>query len=51
MAIMVDADMEAVGVKTPGEGKRILESKLGHWHQWQNSVTKFVQAVAGRASE
>ena len=51
VAIMVDADMESVGVKPPGEGKRILESKLGHWHQWQNSVTKFVQAVAGRASE
>jgi len=51
VAIMVDADMEAVGLTPPGEGKRILEARLGHWHQWQNSVTKAVQAVSGRASE
>lgn len=49
--IMVDADMEALGLKPPGEGKRILEAKSGHWHQWQNSVTKVVEAVSGRASE
>jgi GDPmannose 4,6-dehydratase len=49
--IMVDADMESLGLKPPGEGKRILEAKSGHWHQWQNSVTKVVEAVSGRASE
>ena len=51
IAIMVDADMESVGLKPPGEGKRILQAKVGPWHQWQNSVTKSVQAVAGRPSE
>ena len=51
VAIMVDADMEAVGLTPPGEGKKILKAKLGHWHQWSNSVTHAVQAVAGRASE
>jgi len=51
VAIMVDADMESVGLEPLGEGKRILRTKVGHWHQWQDSVTKVVQAVAGRASE
>jgi GDPmannose 4,6-dehydratase len=51
VAIMVDADMESVGLEPPGEGKRILQAKLGHWHQWQNSVTKVAHSVQGRASE
>ena len=49
VAIMVDADMEALGLRSPGKGKLILESKLGHWHQWHNSVSKLVHASAGRA--
>lgn len=51
IAIMVDAELEANGVKSPGAGKRILEAKLGHWHQWQNSVAAVARAVAGRASD
>ncbi len=51
VAIMVDADMQAAGVKPPGKGEKILEAKLGRWHQWQNSVTKVMQATEGRASE
>ena len=51
VAIMVDADMEAIGVKPPGKGKRILEEKLGRWHQWHLAVTKFLQATQGGASE
>lgn len=51
VAIMVDADMESVGLKPVGEGMRILQAKAGPWHQWQNSVTELVRAVAGRASE
>jgi GDPmannose 4,6-dehydratase len=51
VAIMVDADMEAVGLQSPGKGKTILQEKLGHWHQWHNSVSKVVRATAGRASE
>ena len=33
------------------QGKIILEEKLGHWHQWHNSVSKVIRATAGRASE
>jgi GDPmannose 4,6-dehydratase len=36
--IMVDADMEALGLKPPGEGRKILEHKFGGWHRWDNSV-------------
>ena len=51
VAIMVDADVEAAGLTSRGRGKAILEEKIGHWNQWHNSVTRVVQAVAGRASE
>ncbi len=51
VAIMVDADLEAVGLKPPGKGMKILTEKLGHWHQWHNSVSKVVRAPVGRASE
>jgi len=36
--VMVDADLELVGMKSPGEGKRILEAKHGHWHRWEDQV-------------
>ncbi|MCL0072148.1 GDP-mannose 4,6-dehydratase [Thermodesulfovibrionales bacterium] len=36
--IMVDADMEAIGLEPIGEGKRILEEKFTGWHRWDNSV-------------
>jgi hypothetical protein len=48
---MVDADMEAVGLKPPGQGRKILQEKLGDWHQWHSSVTDLFSAVQGRASE
>ena len=48
--IMVDADLEAVGLDPPGEGKRILEEKFGAWHEWDNAVTKAIQQ-AERAVE
>jgi hypothetical protein len=48
---MVDADVEAAGLKPRGEGKAILEQKIGHWNRWQNSVTRMVQAVSGQASQ
>jgi hypothetical protein len=43
--------MEAQGLRAPGKGKIILREKLGHWHQWHNSVSKVIHASAGRASE
>lgn len=51
VAIMVDADMEAMGVQSPGKGKRILEDKLDRWHQWHPAVTKFLAATQGGASQ
>jgi len=36
--VMVDADMEAIGLAPPGEGKKILEEKFTEWHQWDNSI-------------
>jgi GDPmannose 4,6-dehydratase len=47
--IMVDADMEAIGLTTAGDGRRILEEKFGDWHQWNGSVSKSLAAVAGSA--
>jgi GDPmannose 4,6-dehydratase len=51
VAIMVDADVEAAGLKPSGQGKAILEEKVGHWNRWHNSVTRMVQAVPGQASQ
>lgn len=51
VAIMVDADVEALGLKPQGKGKAILEEKLSHWNHWQNSVTRVMQSVAGQASQ
>ena len=36
--VMVDADMEAVGLASPGEGRRILETHHGKWHRWEDQV-------------
>jgi GDPmannose 4,6-dehydratase len=51
VAIMVDADVEAAGLTPRGQGKAILEEKIGHWNQWHNSVTRMVQAINGQASQ
>ena len=32
--IMVDADLEAVGLRAPGEGKAAIDEKFGEWHSW-----------------
>jgi GDPmannose 4,6-dehydratase len=47
--IMVDADIEALGLTTRGDGRRILEQKFGAWHQWTGSVSKSLAAAAGSA--
>lgn len=36
--IMVDADMEALGLAPPGQGKAVLAEKFGEWHRWDNSI-------------
>jgi len=36
--IMVDADMEAIGLEPVGEGKEIMEAKFTGWHRWDTGV-------------
>ena len=36
--IMVDADLELAGLKSPGEGRKILEERFGGWHRWEHQV-------------
>ncbi len=48
--IMVDADMEAIGLEAIGEGKRIMQQRFTNWHRWDNSV-KAVYENARRAVE
>lgn len=36
--IMVDADLELIGLGSPGEGKRLLAERHGKWHQWENTT-------------
>lgn len=36
--IMVDADLELMGLPSPGEGKRILQEKFSGWHRWEDQV-------------
>lgn len=48
--IMVDADLEMVGIEPPGEGRKILEAKFDNWHRWDNAVLQPLQVVDGRAT-
>ena len=36
--IMVDADLELIGLESPGEGAKIIEKHHGHWHRWDSQV-------------
>ena len=36
--IMVDADLEKLGLECPGEGRRILERNFDGWHRWEHQV-------------
>jgi GDPmannose 4,6-dehydratase len=47
--IMVDADLEAIGMTPKGAGRDILVEKFGDWHQWAGSVSKCIAATAGSA--
>ena len=43
VAIMVDADMEAIGLPPVGQGQHILSGKFSEWHQWSAAVTSVYQ--------
>jgi GDPmannose 4,6-dehydratase len=49
--IMVDADMEAAGLKPIGEGTRILQLRFSDWHRWRPLVTDVVQSLESSALE
>lgn len=49
--IMVDADLELIGLQPKGEGVKILQERFSGWHRWQSAVTKVKESVEGQASE
>ena len=36
--IMVDADLELLGLEAPGDGKKIVEQKFSDWHRWEDQI-------------
>ncbi len=36
--IMIDADLELIGLEKPGEGQKIIEEKFNGWHRWDAQV-------------
>jgi len=36
--IMVDADLEVLGLEAPGEGRKALEKQHGKWHRWEDQI-------------
>jgi len=37
--IMVDADLELIGLDCPGEGRKIMETHHGRWHRWEDQIS------------
>ena len=37
--LMVDADMELIGLESSGEGRRIVSETHGSWHTWDDQIT------------
>ena len=36
--IMMDADLELIGLESPGDGKKIVEDKFDDWHNWEDQI-------------
>ncbi len=36
--IMMDADLELIGMDAPGDGKKIVEDKFDDWHNWEDQI-------------
>ena len=36
--LMVDADMELLGLEPIGEGRRVMEQVHGDWHRWEDQI-------------
>lgn len=41
--IMVDADMETVGLEPIGKGLTLLERHFSDWHRWETGVTAVIR--------
>ncbi|MES0344258.1 MAG: GDP-mannose 4,6-dehydratase [Anaerolineales bacterium] len=41
--IMVDADLETIGLEPIGEGLKILDEHFDDWHRWDTGVTAVIQ--------
>jgi GDPmannose 4,6-dehydratase len=41
--IMIDADLELLGLPSPGEGKKVVEERFGDWHRWEHQVISMGQ--------
>jgi GDPmannose 4,6-dehydratase len=48
--IMVDSDMETVGLRPIGVGQHILKAEFASWHQWKNAVSDALSAQRGLAA-
>lgn len=48
--IMVDADLQALGIPPIGEGTKILQERFGAWHQWEGAVSQMLQSRRGVAN-
>jgi GDPmannose 4,6-dehydratase len=42
--IMVDADLEAIGLESPGEGRKILARHHGKWHTWEDQLASMMSS-------
>jgi GDPmannose 4,6-dehydratase len=49
--ILVDADLELLGLESPGEGRRLLEKYHGPWHQWRSTVVSMEQHAPGAGAQ
>lgn len=36
--VMIDADLEKIGLPSPGEGKAIIQHHFGDWHFWERQI-------------
>lgn len=43
--IIVDADLELLGLKYPGEGKQIISEKIAGWHHWEHLYSTYLLAT------
>jgi len=42
--IMLDADLELLGVTPPGQGLRALQGRFNGWHRWESQVVSMEMA-------